>query len=84
MSDPIEQTLCELTGKAHLPIFLNGERVCYWCRRPFETCCEGEAGREAQAPPDTAESVQADREPGTPAHLIGRRILDRTTRPPGN
>lgn len=73
MSDPSEQTTCEATGRPHLAVYLHGERVCYWCRRPFETCCEGEAGRETE-PADTPE-----RESGTPAHLIGRRVLDRTT-----
>jgi hypothetical protein len=83
VADPSEATICEATGKPHLAIFLNGERVCYWCRRPFETCCEGEAGRETELPPpvDTAESVQSDAEQPSdlakPAHMIGRTILDR-------
>ncbi len=78
MADPSEATICEATGRPHLAIFLNGERICYWCRRPFETCCEGEAGRETEQP-----SVPSEAEDSTPvdvkapAHMIGRVILDR-------
>ena len=68
MSDPAEVTFCELTGKQHCFIYLNGERVCYWCKRPMETCCEGEAGRETERPPEEGRVASSE---------VGRLILDR-------
>lgn len=70
---PDELTGCEARADGeHLAIYRAGHRECLWCRRPLDTCCEGEAGREA--PPATP----ADPKPELgPAHLIGRVILDR-------
>ena len=47
MSDPDLQLICEATGEPHR-LIEDTEKWCLDCRRPIETCCEGEAGREAE------------------------------------
>lgn len=42
---PVAQAICESTGEAHQVVNQNSELICLNCRRPIETCCEGEAGR---------------------------------------
>lgn len=87
MRAPIEFAKCEAReDEPHLAVFRNGHRECLWCKRVLETCCDGEpadsvdsrrSGTAEEPPTDTAESVQSDAELPTPAHLIGRKILDR-------
>lgn len=38
-----EATRCEAREDGqHLATFLHGHRVCYWCRRDMDSCCEGQ------------------------------------------
>lgn len=67
---PDELTLCEARqGEPHLATYRAGHRECMWCKRPLDTCCEGEAGREE--PPAPA------RQTSLPAHQIGAEIARR-------
>jgi hypothetical protein len=94
-------TTCSATGLPHEIVDFRGELVCQDCRRPLETCCEGDAGREVYINPDpaaraagrvirkteTIPELHAEnitprpQRSTTPAHLIGRVILDRIVRP---
>ena len=41
---------CEATGLPHEIVDRNSELVCMTCRKPLESCCEGDAGRDTMIP----------------------------------
>lgn len=61
-----QATRCEARQDGqHLTTYLNGHRVCYWCRRALDDCCDG----DNPDAPDLDAAFVENTEPGDYGYL---------------